>query len=732
MPKLAIAGALLAASFVSGSSPSQLATAAHPGPNGPVAFSHVDGAIIIAQPGQTQPSQWTEVIFPPTGTTVQLTSPSISPDGRWVAYLLEGPFDRELWLYDRTTGNRVRGDGGGAGPPSWTPDATTIVYSVTDGSDLLRKVVTVNVEDASTNVLATIPTGETAMAPAGDQVLYWDDVDDVLGLLDVETGEQRVVFESGTDGIIVGQTLRSTVPGSVPARPEVNVVAANWAPDSQSFVFSCGFVDQDVENNGFLCTMNSDGTDAQVITGSQFSGNALSGAFTPQGDEIIFSAFPGTAPRLFIMPSTGMNADASNVTQITNDGIAASHTHPDVGVPLGTTPATPAATSLPLDDVESLTPARLLETRTVPGAETTDGEFAGDGPVDAGTFVELDVLGRGGVPGGGVESVVLNITAVGPSTRGFLTMYPCGTRPLASSLNYEAGSNRASEVIAKVSPAGTVCIYTHRTSHLLADVTGYVPSGAGLTSVTPARLLESRTGADARTIDGEFQGIGKVPQETFVELQVTGRGGVPPTGVASAVLNVTAIGADSGGFLTVYACGIRPLASALNYRANNNVANEVIAKLTTDGRVCVYTRSTSHLAVDVTGYITTNSDVTSVTPARLLETRSGAGNDTIDDRFEGDGQVAARQTLELDVAGRGGVPLGADSVVLNVTAVGSDQKGFFTVYPCGTLPLASSLSYETNTATANEVIAKLSSGGKVCIFTQSRTHMIVDVTGYVS
>ena len=744
--------ALLVTALVGVAATPPVANAAHPGPDGPTAFAHIDGGIIIVQPGQSQPAQWTEVIRPPTGTTVSLTEPSISPNGRLVAYLLQGPFDTELWLYDRETDQSERVDGGMAGPPSWTPDGNSIIYSVTDGSDLLRKVAIVNINTRQAQLLAAIPTGETAIAPAGDQILYWDDVNDRLGLLDVATGQQRVIFESGTNGIIVGQTLREFVPGTNNQTREVNVIQANWAPNSQGFVFNCGFVDGNGENNGFLCTMNADGTNARVVTGGPFSGRVAGGAFTPTGNQIIFASLApqgagASAPKLFVMPSSGMAPDGSNAVQITQGNIAFAHQAPDVGVPLNTTPtpassipATPVpggsgssgggnggGSNNPDADIQSLTPARLLDSRTGPNAATVDGNFLSMGRVAGGDFVELDVTGRGGVPGSGVSAAVLNVTAVGPDSGGFLTIYPCGEQPNASSLNYARGSNRASEVVAKLSESGTVCIFTSRASHLIADVTGYVPDGADLTSVTPARFLDTRPNGE--TIDGDNVGGPKPNGGAVIELDIAGRGSVPSSGVAAAVLNVTAVAAEDSGFLTVYPCGELPTASALNYARSTNVANEVTAQLTADGTVCVFTSSRAHILVDVTGYTTAESELNTIVPARLLETR--ANNRTVDGEAEGGGAIPSGDVVELSVAGRAGIPADAGAAVLNITAIRSDGPGFFTVFPCGTQPNASSLNYAANTNTANEIVAKLSSSGEVCIFTSERTEMLVDATGYV-
>ena len=116
-------------------------------------------------------------------------------------------------------------------------------------------------------------------------------------------------------------------------------------------------------------------------------------------------------------------------------------------------------------------PARLLDTRV--GASTIDGAFAGAGRRPARSTIELNVVGRGGVPATGVDAVVLNVAAVAPDGWGFVSVYPCGAVPNASAINHLT-SDIANEVIAKVSARGTVCIDTYTTTHLLTDVVGYV------------------------------------------------------------------------------------------------------------------------------------------------------------------------------------------------------------------------------------------------------------------
>ncbi len=381
-------------------------------------------------------------------------------------------------------------------------------------------------------------------------------------------------------------------------------------------------------------------------------------------------------------------------------------------------------------DVVSVEPARLLDTRLT--GETVDDRFEKVGKVAAGGMIELDILGRGGVPDSGVGAVVLNVTMIRPDGNGFVTVHPCGLRPLASSMNAPAGGGVvANEVIAKLSASGTVCLYSSTPTNLAADLTGYIPATSGVVSLEPARLLDTRLTGE--TVDDRFEKVGKVAAGGMIELDILGRGGVPDSGVGAVVLNVTMIRPDGNGFVTVHPCGLRPLASSMNAPAGGGVvANEVIAKLSASGTVCLYSSTPTNLAADLTGYIPATSGVVSLEPARLLDTR--LTGETVDDRFEKVGKVAAGGMIELDILGRGGVPdSGVGAVVLNVTMIRPDGNGFVTVHPCGLRPLASSMNAPAGGGVvANEVIAKLSASGTVCLYSSTPTNLAADLTGYIA
>ena len=373
----------------------------------------------------------------------------------------------------------------------------------------------------------------------------------------------------------------------------------------------------------------------------------------------------------------------------------------------------------------SLSPARLLDTREGTGASKK--KVAGQ------SSINLQVTGRGGVPSSGVAAVVLNVTVTEPGGAGFITAYPTGqSRPLASNLNFTGGQTIPNLVTVKVGSNGRVSLYNGSTGsvHLVADVAGFyldgTPTQPGtFTSLTPARLLDTRDGTGAAQK--------KVAGQGTVNLQVTGRRGVPSSGVAAVVLNVTVTEPGGAGFITAYPAGqSRPLASNLNFTAGQTIPNLVTVKLGTGGKVALYNGSiaSAHLIADVAGYYlagtaTLPGTFVPLDPARLLDTRDGTGTTA--------GKLNSNTKRDLQVAGRGGVPSsGAAAAVLNVTVTEPTSVGYITVYPTGvSRPLASNLNFTAGQTIPNLTVVKLG-GGKVSLFNGSpgKSHLVADVAGY--
>jgi Repeat of unknown function (DUF5650)/Putative Ig domain len=377
-------------------------------------------------------------------------------------------------------------------------------------------------------------------------------------------------------------------------------------------------------------------------------------------------------------------------------------------------------------DFVPLSPGRLADTR--PTGATVDSLFAAGGTRTADSTMELTVASRGGVLAN-AQAVSLNITAIDAAADGFATVFPCGSaKPNASNLNYVAGGTRANAVITKVGAGGKVCIYVSSATQLIVDVNGSFPATSLLVSANPARVLDTRPSGE--TVDNLERAGGLRAVGSITTVPIAGRANVPANAKA-VIVNVTATGPTSDGYLTVYPCGAPvPNASNLNYTSGASIANLVVSKLGAAGALCIKTSAATHLIADVTGYFPAGSSYEALQPARLLDTRgSGA---TIDNLFTAAGLRPSGTITELPVTGRGGVSANAATAVLNITATGPIEDGFVSVYPCGiSPPNASNLNFATSGDVANTVIVKPGAGGKVCLYNSGQTHLIVDVNGYL-
>ncbi|TDT16477.1 hypothetical protein BDK89_2068 [Ilumatobacter fluminis] len=247
-------------------------------------------------------------------------------------------------------------------------------------------------------------------------------------------------------------------------------------------------------------------------------------------------------------------------------------------------------------------------------------------------------------------------------------------------------------------------------------------------SFAPARFLETRPGQP--DFDGQGRPGRRLAAGEILRLNVAGRGNVP-TGAAGVVANITAVAPSGPGHVTVWDCiGGAPTASSLNYTAGAVIANEVIAKLSASGQLCIQSFAETHLIVDVVGAIPSGSPVESLAPARFYESRPGQPD------FDGQGRPGARvkagATVRVKIAGRGDVPSDAKGVIANVTAINPSGPGHVTVWDCaGKAPTASSLNYAAGTVVPNEIIAKLSSKGEICLTSFADTHLAIDVVGAI-
>jgi uncharacterized protein (DUF1800 family) len=321
----------------------------------------------------------------------------------------------------------------------------------------------------------------------------------------------------------------------------------------------------------------------------------------------------------------------------------------------------------------------------------------------------------------------LNVTVVNPQGEGYLTVWPCGTRPLASSLNFRAGQVVPNGLLAPLSASGALCLFSSAETDVIVDIAGWF-DGDAFTGATPKRLVDTRVGA------GAVQA--KVGAGNVLEFAVTGQpltsargvSTVSPAAMAAAALNVTIVNPEGPGYLTAWPCGTaRPNASNMNFEAGDVLANGVIAPVGAEGKVCVFASKLTDVIVDLVGWFP-DQTFSGLTPTRLIDTRSAgkgvklAESDTLRLAFRDDRDSA------LPV-----IPQAAKALALNVTVTGADAPGYLTVWPCGSArPPSSNLNFAAGQTVANNVVAPMGTGDELCVYASASTHVIVDLSGWVN
>ena len=283
---------------------------------------------------------------------------------------------------------------------------------------------------------------------------------------------------------------------------------------------------------------------------------------------------------------------------------------------------------------------------------------------------------------------------------GFLTVFPCDT-PLPTLSNHNYGRADRGELGGDaVGATGEVCVYTHRGTQVIVDITGRFGAGSGIVPGAPDRVLDTRLAGGPLAAGVERQ----LPLFTAAS--------------GAAALSVTAVGAGGPGFVRVAPCGSTGTTSTVNVAAAAAVPNLTIVEGSPAAPLCVTASRPMDVLVDVFVPFADANGVDVAAPERVRDTcgrricATGAGHRRRDRR--------CGPRCHGDHDRRDAQPHAADARSL----------GFLTVYPCAAgRPDTSSLNYVPGEVVANFVIVQPDAAGKVCVFTYGRTHVIVDVLG---
>ncbi len=240
---------------------------------------------------------------------------------------------------------------------------------------------------------------------------------------------------------------------------------------------------------------------------------------------------------------------------------------------------------------------------------------------------------------------------------------------------------------------------------------GYVP-------VKPARVLDTRkplgVGA-ACTV-----GAGK-----HIDVQVTGRGGIPSTGVAAVALNIISTRGTDDTWVAAFPAGTSfGGTTSLRVQAGRSRAATVVVNVGARGRVSLLNGSGStYLIADVAGYFPAagggGHSYVDRSPRRLLDTRSST-------------PLAERTPRSVTIRGRAGIPSAASVVVLNVTVPSPSSRGYLSVTPTApaSTPTTSTVHFTAGEPVSNRAFAPIGPDGSISLWGSVSTDVVLDVVGW--
>ncbi|MGB8507636.1 MAG: LamG-like jellyroll fold domain-containing protein [Pyrinomonadaceae bacterium] len=355
-------------------------------------------------------------------------------------------------------------------------------------------------------------------------------------------------------------------------------------PVARAIVGNATIVNDAQGGNGFLTLFPSDQPRPNTFNLSYQTGQVIPDAFTarlsPDGSFNIYA----TTQTHFILDVTGYYAP----------------------------PATGGLYYHPLPH-----PVRLLDTRAGrPACDSPGVPLQADGVKTESARVTCDGL----VIPPATQAIVGNATIINDAQggQGFVTIYPSGSfRPLASNLNYVPGQVIPNAFTVALGPDGAFNIYSLKSLHIIADVSGYYSpepldaNGTGMLFTplaSPVRLFDTRPDASACDAPGVPLVIGRV---RAVQASDACAGTlIPPTAesIVGTATAVSTVGSNSGGYVTLFSSDASlPPVSNLNFMLGQTISNSFTTRLGTDGAFKIYAVASLHFIVDLAGYFSVNS-----------------------------------------------------------------------------------------------------------------------------
>jgi TolB protein len=210
--------------------------------------------------------------------------PSLSPDGRFIAYRSEPNEYPELWLMnaDGMEQHRLTQDGGF---PDWSPDGSMLAYAPGGGPSGRSGIAVMNADGSGQRRLPHTDYGEYwSWSPDGTRIAFNSNLsgEPLMYIVDVDGSRQVDLSGVGQGGQVA------------------------WSPDGRSILFASQR--DHTDNSRDIYVMRPDGSGVRRLT----CAGAETPAWSPDGRYIVFSASGGLGV---------MRADGSGITLLPVEGM---------------------------------------------------------------------------------------------------------------------------------------------------------------------------------------------------------------------------------------------------------------------------------------------------------------------------------------------------------------------------------------------------------------------------
>jgi hypothetical protein len=448
---------------------------------------------------------------------------------------------------------------------------------------------------------------------------------------------------------------------------------------------------------------------------------------TPGGMDQQTNTYTYLAPALTgLSPSSGPTAGGTSVT-LTGTGFVGAT---DVNVGSNDLTQCPSAPCFTIDSDTQITvtmpsnpPGSVNVTVTTPGGITTAQQYTYIAPVPTVT----NLSSNEGSPNGGN-----NFTLTG-------TGFAVGATPITSAVTITDATPVNITTTPCVAVPSAPCFTVNSPTSIFI---GYMAAGSGQVNIE----VTTPGGTSAAGAGNTYTYNTSAPNVTGI----SPRDGAISGGEAISVLG-SGFGAVGQDFVTDVYFGTNDVQESNTYPcpSSSNGCFIVVGP----NQLAVYTPANAAGTVDVmvkTPLGTTDTAVadkytfvapgayTAVTPYRVCDTRPPGPGIAHNECNTGVGTnktlpPGGSVTAQITTSTAGQVPMGAQAVVVNVTAIDhSAAPTYVTAYPAGgSPPLVSNINLSGGKVGTNLVIVQLSSGGAITLFNAAgTTDVIVDVEGY--